>query len=399
MYGRVNAVIKHKNIPPKLVHADYDKKFVEASVATLNSILTANNINVDSAKPFEKTMRLASNNTPKNYLQNIVRAFEDIIKSGRIENKAAESILLRYQTPLIRLAASIGGYSSFTDLFDRIKTGGTGLTNQEIVNLVKAFQEASEDKFQELSENLNIKKRELQEVGGLPITLVESFKKTYDSEVPLKRIEAGYEITTYIHNKTPVYSFEGLIVGGVETLGEKTTSFTSLAGNNIRVDGTTISGSIGASFTEEISNSVLSSEDLVKELVDIRNSKITFDIEFDREFDIYANKYVQKETLKDCLFLDLTFSRNSKNLHSYVVSFSVVPITKGSIQKVTEKFTGTKTGDGNKTLPEKYQKQFVLKKLILPSEQLSNYQKFTAALGTGLSVEKSLSLSQYKGTI
>jgi len=315
MANKKYVTIKHKNISPKLIEAEYDKADVFPKEKSLSHVAQTNNINTNSSAPFEGLMKLASNNTIKSKLGGIVSSFEGVMKSGKIQNKVAETILLRYQTPLLRAIVSLAGYPSFTDLYNKIKVGGSGLSAAEQVEFIEAATKASEEGYQQESSRVNQRKKEKKKIDGIQINVIEEIEDSYDSEIPLKKVEAGFDITTAIHNKIPVYNFTGFI-----------------ADSSIQ------------ELQEDGSIKTLSVEDIKKEIINIRDSKIAFDIEFSEE--VGANGTIRKrESISNCYFSSLSFSRTNNNINGYDISFSVIPVVEASVEKVEKIITATKTNN------------------------------------------------------
>jgi len=343
MSGIPYIIIKHKNAKPALVVAEYDKDTVSKFASTINEQLAANNVPTEASKQTNTFFKLMSNKAPFNKIGGISKAIEDIVKSGRIENTIAQSLFLRYATTPLRGVCSIAGYPSFTDLYDRIKFGGTALTLAEREEFIKALEEASQEEYKNISINLNENKFEkIRAVNGLPITNIETVDDTYESEIPLKRVEKGFDIATYLYNKNESYSFTGFIT------------------DVTRADGT-----------------VSNVESVKQELIDIRNSKISFDVEFAEEIQNSTGKARQRPELIDCFFSSISFSRSNKAVNGYKVSFSLLPIKEGVVERAEKRFVGNKK-DSNKKGSNKKDSNKKVKQTN--EEKEANAQTFTKAV-------------------
>lgn len=310
MAGKNFLVIKHKNITPKAVDIEYDSSWVNSTTQALNDVLKANNIKPTATKSFKNVLKTISNIAPSYKIGNVSRALEEIITNGKVSNKLIESDLLKYANVPLRNVAQQMGYSTFGELYNNIKFDATGLGKTDREKFINANKAAGEQHYTRLVVQHNIKRQEKKDNNGIEISLVKSFSHSFDSEVPLKRVENNFDITNSVYNKTGEISFECFVASSKD----------------------------------------VDVEDIISQIQAIRDSKITFDLEF-KKYTIGKIIY-DKPPIKDCLFTSLSYERSTNGINGYDISFSVVPVIKGVVQITNEKIVAsvkTKTKNGNKS--------------------------------------------------
>lgn len=312
----VYILIKAKSFKTKVYDIEYDKYLNEQISQGINSILNKNGIEQESSNTFKKALKTFIGIAPKNEIKIAAKGLEDIL-NGKFSTERIENYTLKMYNPILRNISKKLGYSSWTELYSKIKYNGIGLGNQEIQDFIDKFKDVSNEQDDKITQLLNEKLQEQNkyiELDGLAIDLVDEDTHTYESEVPLKKVEDGFDIASYVYNKNEERSFTGFITD----------------------------------------NQFRTAYDIKQDLISIRNEKKTFDIEINEE----------DEELKDCLFTSLVFSRDSSTGNGYNIAFSIIPIVKGNTKILNKRFEGISNGDkkhsssgkGNKKTPTKASK-------------------------------------------
>lgn len=303
-------VIKWKNYKTVVKEIIFNPQKTQQQSANINVNLLQNLYKdittplslIKSSSPFKNLTQIISNVAPDNHVKSVATGINHLLQNGKFPSASIENYTLRYLNPYFKNVSKQMGYGSFSELYSKIKFDGLGMTSLEQKSFTEANQKASEEVLNWLRESTNTVE---STKDGILVNIVTSDEETYESEVPMKRVEEGFDLTSYVYNKNIERRFTGYIADKELSIVQKI--------NNINT-------------AQEISDA----ESIKNLLVKIRDSKITFDVEIGNE-----------KPLENCLFSSLSFTKTPDTGNGYIVNFSIVPIIKGNIETTKKKITAT----------------------------------------------------------
>lgn len=314
MAGNTYLIIKWGDIKTSITQLEYNKNDVEktnTNITSANKGIFSKLSDLTSSKPFKKTMQIVSNIAPtnsQNKVSKLAVGLSNLSTGNPFSSAKMENLSLKFLNPVFSATSQSLGYNSFSELYSKIKFGGLGMTSEEAKAFTKTSAVTAEQLAVQKEYSINKKK---SIVNGIVINVIDSDDESYDSEVPERKVENGYDLSAYVHNSNKKRSFKGYIAGG------EFFKTNLLSGINVV-------------------NEQTSAEDMKELLVQIRDSKTTFDVEVGNEGEI-----------KDCLFSSLSFSKSNSTLNGYEISFDIQPIYKDNIELVSANYKDTNKSSGS----------------------------------------------------
>ena len=335
MAGKSYLIIYWGDIKTEVTEFVYNKKETDKKVNNItsaNKTLFTKSTSLNSSSPFKNTMKFISNIIPTNAgnkVAKVANGISNLLGGNGFSTIKLENLSLKYLNPIFNATSQKMGYSSFSELYTKIKYGaGSSFSTAEIDDFTAQCNLSAKELI-EMRESTGNRKKSVK--NGIIINVITSDEEKYSSEVPMRKVESGYDLTSYVHNSNKNRSFSGYISG--KTLSD-------------------------VAKLESISliNEQVSAEQIKHLLVQIRDSKTTFNVQVGSE-----------EIISNCLFTDLSFAKNNKTENGYEISFEIQPIVKDDIKIVSSNIqsggnsatakNASKSRKGNKVVKAKATKQ------------------------------------------
>lgn len=308
--------ITHKKREENIVEINYNPAEQQQNEANMFYGAATTTDIVTSSNPFKNIAKIIGNTAPPNKYGDITRAMISSSTEKKFPSLRVESAALKYLTPTFRDMATSLGYASFNEFYARIRSGGSGLLN-EAKDILNSAKDSGAKRVDEANLEANKKLNAFNEGNDLYINVVTDYEESYKTEVPLKRVEGGFDVASYVYNPNEEYSFSGFITDVRDVNG----------------------------------NILVTTQDIKNELKRIRETKTTFNMQ----------NTETEEFIEECLFTSLSFKQTSNGINGYDVSFSVIPIKKGEVQTVQTLFKatniGSKAGAGGKAVSTNKEKK------------------------------------------
>jgi len=270
--------------------ADYSEVIKTNTTNFLDNTININGIGKALLAGYNSPLAqsLASKALPKSTLGRINSSLYDIVADGKISNReVATDFISSCNGELDNVAIQLG-LPSASSLYSAIMPDGSGVIATDFLNgFAKSAVKISDDTLAQENEN-KVATRVLK------LKLVIGGNESYSSELPKRRTEKGFNYVDYVNNNEPSFDFT-TIIGGV--------------GHNMY--------------------------DMKDALIEIRNSKLPFDV--------YINDSVNKKQYhyKNCLFENLDFDTDNVSVNSKQCTMAFEQIPENTIK--TTKLTGTST--------------------------------------------------------
>ena len=305
-----DVIIKWGSFKTKIVDIPFNEDFFKEVSETLKGSAQESNLSPNTSKVLKTTAKILPAVVPTTSAKIAVRGLEDLITGGNFSTENIQNETVKALNPVFRRTASKMGYKTISELMDRIKFGGAPLEGVILQEFLNKLNESSSEEYEKYVKQQNLKLQEnkvIGEVDGILIKVITNYDENLASEIPLRKVEKGFDVTSHVYNKSRDLSFVGNIFD--------------------------IEPNDNNAFTVK--------ENLKK----IRNSKTTFTVEI-----------IGKEIIEKCLFESLSFTKTNQFRNGYEVNFRISSINESEIKRTIFSGVPVKT-EGNTNSPDENAKQ------------------------------------------